>query len=668
MEPMRKWLRQELPGLAGLFLLTTMLFAAMQARSPYYFLWDDNVSFYLPSYVHNYETVQDGELPHVNYHQYLGHTHLAAGQTAVLYPPLYPALLLTDLLWGDLRPIIDVLAFGHFLLGALGMFVLLRHLGNGRRAAVLASLLWVSFPFIAQVSRNWIFVAYAAAWIPWSLWLLERLFQLPKSATRIVALGAVKAVLISQGYVQYAILLVLYETLYVVLRWLFGRAERSRILDEGRGWVLSLLACGLLAAPVLLPMFHAKQISAYRSGGLSFQELTSLSMEIWAFVKAQFFSMTPRAVHETSASIFYIGLPNLLVLAALWRQRVRQTASYLCVAVTALVLSTAAYGIMFYVPLLSSFRWPFKSFLFVLFFLTPALAAAYDRLFNDERAWMRRLGAVAAVLALAGNVAVLLTPSWNIPFGPNRVEESVASLRQKAAERYPLENGRVISMWMNPSEPEIHRYLVFNHATLVGAYHMGGYDPLISAEHLQLAINLEYSNIFRYELDPKGLEYLSSWSVRFMMVPEKPELQKVLARFPSLRLMHRANGLEVYENAGALPFAYFLDPSAPGGLTPVDVDWGASGLRLATGGRGGTLRLNVAPLPWYVWSADDERMGPVVYDEQRHPVLDVPPGTQEVEMRYVDVPFLVGAGIFWIFVLSFGLTTLRRARKRPHSL
>jgi hypothetical protein len=213
---------------------------------------------------------------------------------------------------------------------------------------------------------------------------------------------------------------------------------------------------------------------------------------------------------------------------------------------------------------------------------------------------------------------------------------------------------------LQPRHPrQIHRFLVFNHATLAGAYHIGGYDPLISAEHLELAIRLEYSNIFRYELDEAALDYLSAWSVRFLVVPERPELQEVLARFSRLRLIHRDGGLEVYENATALPFASFPAAGVP---APAGVRWGVNGLRVATGGRGGRLRLTVAPLAWYSWTADGVDMGAVTYDEQRRVLLDVPDGTSEVALRYTDVPFLAGAGVFWAFVLSLALTWGVRAR------
>ncbi|MCG8455805.1 MAG: hypothetical protein MI919_05945, partial [Holophagales bacterium] len=65
----------------------------LESRQPFYFLWDDNASFFLPCYTFDYETLlEHGRPAHLNYHQYLGYTYLASGQTGVLYPPVYLAM------------------------------------------------------------------------------------------------------------------------------------------------------------------------------------------------------------------------------------------------------------------------------------------------------------------------------------------------------------------------------------------------------------------------------------------------------------------------------------------------------------------------------------------------------------------------------------------------
>ncbi len=652
-------LRHEWVAAGVLLLVAAGYFAALETVQPYYFLWDDNSSYFLPFYVHNYESlVGFGELPHVNYHQYLGHSYLASGQPAVLYPPLYAGLALARLFTGDLRAVVDVLVVLHLLASALGMFVLLRRLRISPLVAVGTALLWMSFPFVVQVARNWLWVAYVAAYLPWNLWLLDRLCERP-GASRILALAAVKALLVYQGYVQYAVLLVLFEGLLLLLRWVFDRREEASWWRQALSYAAAQAASVALAAPLLVPMFHAKAVSAYRTGALSFSEFISLSLPWKAFFAAQVFQMEPRVIHEASGVLFYVGLPSLAALAALaLRHDRRRFLIAAAVALVALVLSTRAYGMMYHLPLLSSFRWPFKSFLFCLLFLTVALAGAFDALWRHRRPVVRLLGAGLLLAGLVTHAVFALSPAWSGVFGPNRVDRSVAEMRREAAERLPLSAGRIVSLWMNPSQPRIHRLLIFNYATLVRGFHLGGYEPMISKEHLELAVNLEYSNIFRYELTEEALAYLSSWSVRFLVAPDEERFGPTFARFPQLRRISQDDGIVVYENTLAEPFAYLIQPGGP--VVPVEVEWRPSSVRLRTAGRGGLLRLAVAPLPWYVYSLDGEDAGAVAYDDERHVVLEVPPGVEVVEVRYVDVPFLVGVGVAAAFLLAVGATWARR--------
>ncbi|MCP4654641.1 MAG: hypothetical protein GY856_04385 [bacterium] len=659
--------RRELAPICGLLVLVGVYFAVLEITKPNYFLWDDNASFYLPCYAYNgWALFDEGALAHVNYHQYLGHTYLGSGQTGVLYPPVYLALGVSQWIWGDLRATIDLLAVLHLALAAVGMYALLRRLALSRTVSLLTAFLWMSFPFLVQVAANWIFVSYAAALLPWSLLLLDRLLAAP-SAGRMLALAAVKALFFYQGYVQYAVLATLFEGCYIAVRWGLDRSSRAGWRRAVGHYLLALAAGGVLAAPLLLPMLHAKQLSAYRTGSLSFAEFLSNALSLRTFLLAQGFRMEPRAIHLATGSLFFVGIPNLVAVGALVvsrRRRRRGAGRFLfcaVVAASALVLSTRAYGMMYFVPLLSSFRWPFKSFLIFLFFLAIAAAGAYESAWLDRRRWVRRLGLVLLLSGIVANVTIVMVPAFDIPFGPNRIDKDVKEIRREIAGFFPLEQGRVVSLWLSPLEPRIYRLLVFNYATLAGAYHLGGYDPLIARENLELAVNLEYSNIFRYELTQEALDYLSSWSVRFLMVPEREEFHRIFAGFPQLRRSYRGHGIEVYENAAALPFAYFQGSE----ITPVPVDWEINGLRIPTAGRSGLLRIGVAPLRWYVWSVDGREMGQVSYDEQRHVLIEVPPGAREVRVRYVDVPFLLGVGVFLAFVLAAASTWgLRRFRRR----
>lgn len=653
---------------ADLILLLASLawLGALQVVFPSYFLWDDNATFFLPQYVFNWRTlVAHHQLPLINFHQYLGYLYLGSGQSGVLYPAIYLAAGIAQGLFGDLRHTMDVLAALHLGAGSLAMAGLLRHLGAQRWIAAASGLLWVTFPFLAQVGRNWIVVTYSALLLPLNLLALERLLVRP-SAGRVATLAAIKAIYFYQGYVQYPVLAALLDLFYIAARCLIDPALRRQLRRFVAGYGMALLGSGLLAAPVLLPMLEAKGLSAYRTGALTFEEFISNAMPVGAFLEAQILRPTGPVIHQAGASIFYVGAPCLLALMVIFFPALRRRAgsgpfvAAALAALVALVFSTRAYGIAYWLPLLSSFRWPFKFFLLFLFFVTVAVAGTCELLRRHQPRLGSWLAALLLTAAIGTNLAILFDPAHDRPFGPNRLEGTVETLIAETEERLgDREAGRVVSLWLTPKEPQIARYLVFNFASLAGAYHLGGYDPLIARSHLELAMGLEFSNIFRWDLDARALEHLSTWSVRYLLVPGRDDLRARIETLPWLRRISSAGGIDVWENPGAWPFAAFTD--AP--YDALDLTFLANEVRVATAGRGGLARITLAPLPWYRAYADGRRVA-LAEDKGRQMVIDVPPGTRDLRIRYEDSGFRLGLALASLTVLGFVGWNRRKGRQR----
>lgn len=655
-----------------LVLLVSFLAGALELRHPNYFLWDDNAAYFLPAYVYNWRSlVQSGSFPELNLHQYLGYQYLGGGQPGALYPPVYVALGLSRLLLGDLRHAVDLLAIGHLLAAALGMYVLLTSLRCRASLAGLGAMLWVSFPFLVQVSRNWVFVPYTAAYLPFNLLLLERVRQ-ERRSRHILALGAVKALLFLQGYVQYAILVALFDGVWLLGHWLVDRDSRATAGRQLLAYLGAVGACSLLAAPFILPVLYATSVSAYRTSSLTYPEFLSNTMPLAAFAKAQVFWMSERAIHLATGAIFFFGLPNLLLLLALpvlaaSKRRSLSATTWVALGIAAIALlsTTVVYGLLYRVPVLSSFRWPFKHFLVFLFFAALALVLALDQLAvrGAGPLWRRRAPHLILVLGIASNLAVDARPTWNRPFGPNRIDRDVAEITAEVRTMFPFEEGRVVSLWLSPLEPHLERLQVFNYSTLVGAYHLGGYEPLIAQQNLELAMRLEYSNIFRYEITPEVLAHLSSWSVRFLLVPERESSSRILAAHPQLVRRATQHGVEIWENRAALPPVHFLDE--PG--EAVDFEWGVNEIRIRPAGRGGRLAVAVAPLPWYSWTVDGRAGGAIEIAPGGQLVLDVPPGAESVSLRFRDLAFRIGCGLALALVLPLLVVALRRRLLAPRS-
>lgn len=664
-------LGREAPALAVVFALTLAFFGSLEVARPAYFLWDDNATQNLPSYVYNWRAItgSDAEgaaLAHVNLHQYLGQIWLGNGQSGALYLPVYVAAALAQALLGDLRPTIDVLAVAHLLLGAIGFYWLLRSLAVSRLVAVIGALLWATLPFHSQVGRNWIFAAYVAGLAPWNLWALLRLATRP-GAWPMLLLAAIKALLFYAGHANYAVMVAVFDGLVLATLLIFDRDARRRWLSIGGYFLGALALTGALAAPLLLPMLEAQQLSAYRTGKLSFAEFLSNPLRIWVFVKSQFFSMEPQAIHQSFGSLYYFGLWNLglLTFGLLPSARRRLTSLsplapvFGMASLLAFALSTRAAAVFYPLPLLSSFRWPFKHYLFFLLFATVAASLVCDAIWRSSGGWSPRWRTVVVALFASGVVlhaTIVLNPRWDRAFGPYRiagsVEETTETVRSRLADP---DRGRVISLWQTHREatPE---HITHAYASLLGVRHIGGYDPLIAADNLQLALRLDYSNIFRYLLDSDLLDYLSLWNVRHLVAPADPAASQRLGEWPQLREQFRNQRLQVWENTEALPMVSFAaQPSES--ITSV---WRVNGVDVSPQGRSGNLRIALAPLPWWSFSIDGGEFSPVAFDSNQQMSIEIPTGTSSVRIRYRNIPFRLGCGVLAATLVSLVAISWRR--------
>ena len=417
------------------------------------------------------------------------------------------------------------------------------------------------------------------------------------------------------------------------------------------------------------------------------------------FVAAQFLMMREEVVHRASGGLFFAGPAVLAALLAWpilgWRDRGQKREetekrksdgvdsgrsvtfmAAVAAALLALVFSTRAQGLLYGVPLLSSFRWPFKYFLFFAFFGVIAAVGLAERWSSRSSSttvrWISGLLAAGVVLNVVLNVAVIFHPTWNVPFGPYRIDRSLADLTAEIEQTMPLDDGRVVSFWQAHQEERLDRHLALAYATVVGGHHLGGYDPIIAKKNLDLALGLEYSNIYRYPMTPELMEHLCRWSVRYIVTPNRANYADILDSWPQLDRNFTDEALVVFRNSAAWPLVSLLDgssestpDSAPGDPGDrLDFEWRANGMVIDTQGRSGTVRVGVSPLPWWTWRADGLDMGSPEVDESDQLLLALPEaGAEEVVLEYRNVPFRLGVGLQWAFLLSLAAIAWLRSRR-----
>ena len=646
----------------------------LEIGQPNYFCYDDNANYFLPSYSYTWRSVVDHKtIPLINFHQYLGNPFLAQGQTGIFYLPVYISLLLSKITTGNIFYTIDVLAFTHLMASVIGMFLLLRRFQLSAIVSFLGSLIWITMPFIITISRTWIFLSYTAAYLPFNFLLVDKLTSEPRIKNALY-LALLKSALFYQGYIQYVFMTVVFEVIYLILLsanrtfpnlWASVGHLGSRfkvILIEYKDYLKKFLKMYLfsafffffLIAPLFFPMISQQRESAFRSTKLYFKEFISNAISWRDFIPTQFFYFQQNVIFGGDSEIFYFGFINLLLLSLVLSKKRRPNYKILVCILTAgiaMLFSTRLYAIFYYVPGFNLFRWPFKYYLFFLFFATIGISGIANTLIQKDGKWVK-IGMYSLLsLAIGLNCLVL----WHKPenaFNLMRIDNSPTNYLEKYISK---KRGRIFTFWLKDIKPqEFYKYYTFSFATLFDYFHFGGYDPFISKQNHELSLNLGYSNIYKDSISQALLDYLSLWSARYFITSDNFQNRFQLSHFPQLKLTYEGNNILLYENTHSLPLAYYNDNK----LEKLEFDFSINEINVFPDNNSPrTIVINVAPLPRFQIYVNGTYAGKV--NPEKVPIrINIPPNTKQVTLKYVDYPFYVGTLVFilfWACILFFGL-------------
>lgn len=646
---------------AVLFLFVAAWVGFAESTTSFYFLRDDNATYYLPAYVHNVRALQeDGELAFLNLHQSLGLPHLQAGQPATLYPPIYLAVLLADAM-GDVRLTVTLLIGAHLWLAGLGILALLRHLGVSSAIAWASTILGITAPFVTFVGRSWIVVVFALTFSVWSLYLLLRLVAEPTLA-RILTLAGIKCLFFLTGYPQFFVYSVLYEGAFLTTVWILDRRSRRAWRRQVVALTGAAIAAAVWAAPLLLPMLSAVDSSQARSSHLPVSTFLENSARPDAIVAAQWFDFGRQEIFSAPASIFYIGLPLLLSLA--WAIAVRcrdgdhapgkgRFASFILVGLLALVSSTEAWGTVYGLPLLSSFRWPFKHFLFLWLYIVPAAALAVETLLIRRRTRSRSIWPLWLLLgsALSAHPLLLLQQGDRASFGAVSLPEPIERYRLGPLVRLLDPHGRVAVFRGVGAErilpakaaPSL---LPFNWATLLGVYQFSGYEPLLSRESLRLTLDTKFGVLDADSANTSAhaFSHLGRWSVTDVLAPSRPGVRASIQSSGAVRLVTSHNGIDLYKTLVYRPLVERLDGSGTSGISNLEVRTNSIEFEV-TSDIAAPLRVAVTPLDGWTVYVDGKDAGPPDEYQDFGVVLHPPVGRHSIGLRYVEPRFAAGVAL-----------------------
>jgi len=367
----------------------------------------DSFLYFYPYRAYVASSLLEGHFPLWNPHLFMGTPLFANMQTAVLYPLLWT---LTSLFVP--KQVAWSIAI-HVSLAAVGTLLYTRRslrLGwvPSLGAAVtfgLGGYLGAQVEHINQLS--------GIAWLPWVFLLLDTAIgdgDMPWRSRRaraaVAGLGLVVALMILAGHAQTVYFGMVGAGMYCLLggKWL-STNTLPRTWETLWGWIrrrsvpyLLALAAGVLlalalAAVQLLPTMELSGLSG-RSGGLSYRDVTSFSLQPW---RLHFSLLPPYGVDLSqvfgeafSEYVAYIGIVGLgLALFGAWKLRGRPgVLPFVVLAGLGLFLAVGRYNPVYY----------------VLYRLAPG----FD-LFRAPVRWMMLYAFGAAVLVGAGLEWVMRT-------------------------------------------------------------------------------------------------------------------------------------------------------------------------------------------------------------------------------------------------------------------
>lgn len=634
----------------------------------YHRIWDgtrtitwDLAGFNFPLDKFAFAHLSWGSIPQFDPYSYNGIDFIGNSQAALFYPP---KLLLEVALKVLGQPLTfteyETLLLAHVLIFSIGAFLMTRLFTRSWLIGlfVAISITYSGF-FQGQLEHLWFFSI--VAWTPLAFYGLHRGMRGWRPWGFVIyALAALMMILVGYPLLSFTVWVLIIVAALVVER-LSGRAVGRRALAHVA--VLSLIAI-LLASAALLPFLKLSQDSVAAFGGAPFQPgalLTLVEPNRFGALSGQF----DLAGADRTNSYFFLGTGVLALPAVVWAwirggsALVRRTIMTLVAAVTVLML-------LMFVPLTG--RVPFGADVDPWMFGSPWVVAVIALLaLGLDTCWKTgRPTAVLALLLVALSIITILV--FNRPAQFNTVQGSPAAV---AADTVFLGDPATTRMILADS-PE---YSVFddlfsgdvNEFRMIGVRSLGGQDPLVQSQYLQLLDAEGDAGVNPPNRTPvlgvaPNFSWLASNGVKYVLAPSGAYPANPRER----DLIFSGDGLDVWRLHNAKP------------LISIDNRCGSvSGVQLTTNQLSFTI---VAPHPdcvvratinfstyWQVTGATAELRpipGGLGFD-----LVDLPGGSHKVVLRYSNPWYSAGTLLSLVgFLLLLGYVVRFRSRLgRPAS-
>lgn len=370
-------------------------------------------------------------------------------------------------------------------------------------------------------------------------------------------------------------------------------------------------------------------------------------------ILAQFFYFKENIIHKSGSQMFFIGPSLIFTILFLGKTkfqeklRLSNISLYFLLGLIALASSSALHIVFYYIPFFSVFRWSFKYFLFFLFFYNIFFLWAANIFMRNIKKKKRFI--VYSFLLISIILNLMVTKSGSRPdntFGPYRIKYPAPNYLKNLIKK---DEGRIFTFGVSDAVYEqIYKYFTHNFSTLFGYYHFGGYDPLISKLNAKLTLDSMYKSSLNDYLSLPFLDYLSSWSVKYLIAEDTHFNREHLSSFEQLSLIYQGNNILLFENEDSLPFVFFKeDPEKK-----VAFEFETNGIKIYPQNlEDRTLIVTLAPLDGYQYLIKGENISRTNTFSQGPIELPISANTDQVTIKYSNNQFIIGSVLFLLFWL-----------------
>jgi hypothetical protein len=267
------------------------------------------------------KALMDGDFPLWNHLERGGYPFIADPQTAILYPPTW-LIYLGIFIFGDGIWVALSRSILHYIIGAFGVYQLLKDWGFSKLTYQLLPFLWMSSARFAKSKDS--AALWSIVWLPWLIWAVDRLIRKPTlKMSLVVSLCMSFAFLAGYPPNLFRILLLLIPFALILIYQTYQSYALSDQSADAKRYLktllalssLSILTCGCLCLPGILATVDYLPHTV--RGALTHQDLFSSRQHVYDLIDL----ILPRALTPNAYAYLYLGVLPAFLMAYGWLHR-----------------------------------------------------------------------------------------------------------------------------------------------------------------------------------------------------------------------------------------------------------------------------------------------------------------------------------------------------------